>query len=146
MITRLAIGDSLMVDAGSELSAAGFTVDAAVGRQFADVVEILAPLRADGRLGDVVVLSVAEDGPIDRATADQVMTELTEVNNVIILTSSGDHPVDDHEQRSDLRLGSHIPERDPGRLAKPRRELFAATASTTTASTCAPTANSSTPS
>ena len=92
VITRLAIGDSLMVDAGSELSAAGFTVDAVAGRQFADVVEILAPLRADGRLGDVVVLSVAEDGPIDRATADQVMAELTDVNNVIILTSSGDHP------------------------------------------------------
>lgn len=91
-ISGLAIGDSIMVDAGSELAAAGFMVDAAAGRQFADVVEILAPLRAAGRLGDVVVLSAVEDGPVDRATADRVMTELADVGNVIILTSSGDHP------------------------------------------------------
>ncbi len=87
VIPKLAIGDSVMLGATQSLTSAGFTVDAAENRFFADGADIAAALQAEGRLGDVVVVHLGTNGPIVASDLDRMMTALADVPLVLLLTN-----------------------------------------------------------
>lgn len=85
-IAQLALGDSVMLGAAGELTARGYTVDAKESRQFSDGRAVVEQLRADGRLGDVVVVHLGTNGYIDDDDLAAMMDALAEVPRVLLLT------------------------------------------------------------
>jgi hypothetical protein len=70
-----AIGDSVMVGAGSWLAAtfAGIDIDAEVGRQVSQAIVLLRQRAADGTLARTVVLHLGNNGAFSSAQFDQIM-------------------------------------------------------------------------
>ncbi len=85
-IDKLAIGDSVMAGAASQLAEFGFTVDAKVNRQFLGGVEITAYLGAIKRLGSVVVVHLGTNNGTDQETLDALVKPLADVRLVVLLT------------------------------------------------------------
>ena len=84
------IGDSVLKGAeGAVLLELGedAIVDATVSRQFKHADDVASELRDRGDLGDVVVLHLGTNGAFSGATWDEVMTELRDVDRVIVLTA-----------------------------------------------------------
>jgi peptidoglycan/LPS O-acetylase OafA/YrhL len=83
-----AIGDSVMVGSADTLAAylgAGLSVDAAVGRQAAEVPDILAARRAAGELGDIVIIHIGTNGYMSDDEFDAIMAELQGVRAVLFV-------------------------------------------------------------
>jgi peptidoglycan/LPS O-acetylase OafA/YrhL/lysophospholipase L1-like esterase len=84
------IGDSVLKGAEGavllKLGSAG-TVDATVNRQFKHADDVASDLRSSGDLGDIVVIHLGTNGTFSSETWDEVMTELADVDRVIVLTS-----------------------------------------------------------
>ena len=85
-IARFALGDSVMLGAAGELTERGYTVDAKESRQFSDGRSIVEQLRADGRLGGVVVVHLGTNGNIGSSDLTAMMEALSEVPQVLLLT------------------------------------------------------------
>ncbi|MEP7201110.1 MAG: acyltransferase family protein [Ilumatobacteraceae bacterium] len=88
----IAIGESVMLGAKPQLEKAGFVVDAAESRQGTQVVDIVARLRAAGRLGNVVVIHIGTNGEVSDETLTAIMANLPpeEVKSVWFLTVRAD--------------------------------------------------------
>ncbi len=88
----LAIGESVMLGAKSELEAVGFVVDAAESRQGKDLAEVVGQLRAAGRIGNVVVIHIGTNGEVSDDTFAAIMANLPaeEVKSVWFLTVRAD--------------------------------------------------------
>ena len=86
VIDKLAIGDSVMAGAASQLAKYGFTVDAKVNRQFLGGVEITAYLGAIHRLGSVVIVHLGTNNGTDQATLDALVKPMKDVPLVVLLT------------------------------------------------------------
>ena len=85
----VALGDSVMLGAAPQLLATfgpGTLVDAQVGRTLWPVVGIVATLRAEGRLGEHVVLHLGDNGGVDPGLIAQTMASLADVERVLWLT------------------------------------------------------------
>ncbi len=85
----VALGDSVMLGAAPQLLATfgpGTLVDAQVGRTLWPVVGIVATLRAEGRLGEQVVLHLGDNGGVDPGLIAQTMASLADVERVLWLT------------------------------------------------------------
>jgi hypothetical protein len=89
-----AIGDSVMLGAKSQLESAGFTVDAGESRQASDVIDLVARLRAEGRLGDTVVIHIGTNGDVTDTDLASIMINMPpdEVRHVWFLTVFADRP------------------------------------------------------
>ncbi len=85
-IAQFALGDSVMLGAAGELATRGYTVDAKESRQFSDGRAIIEQLRADGRLGDVVVIHLGTNGNINPDDLTAMMDALAGVPQVLLLT------------------------------------------------------------
>ena len=88
----IAIGESVMLGAKSQLEAEGFVVDAAESRQGLAVIDIVAGLRAAGRLGNTVVIHIGTNGEVSDDTFAAIMANLppNEVRSVWFLTVRAD--------------------------------------------------------
>jgi peptidoglycan/LPS O-acetylase OafA/YrhL len=84
----IAIGESVMLGAKSQLEAAGFVVDAAENRQGPQVVDVVSKLRAAGRLGNTVVIHIGTNGEVTDDTFAKIMANLppADVQSVWFLT------------------------------------------------------------
>ncbi len=83
----LAIGDSVMVTAAQEMGRVGTVeVDAEVGRQNREVIEILRERRARGQLPGVVVLHTGNNGPLTAGQLDEMLQLLAGVERVVLVT------------------------------------------------------------
>jgi peptidoglycan/LPS O-acetylase OafA/YrhL len=83
----LAVGDSVMMGAVSQLQAQGnVEVDAAISRQFKAGVEVLEARRAAGTLGDVVVIQLGGNGYIQNDEFNRMMAALEGVPRVVLVT------------------------------------------------------------
>jgi peptidoglycan/LPS O-acetylase OafA/YrhL len=74
-----AIGDSVLVGAGPALSArlgGGVTIDAAIGRQMSEAVDVVHNLDAQGLLGHVVLLHLGNNGPFSASQIDEVLAAI----------------------------------------------------------------------
>src|SRR5947209_3013758 len=87
-IPVIAIGDSVMVGAApalqSRLGSSGY-IDAHIGRQFSDGVQVAGSYRDHERLGRAVVVHLGDNGPIRAADVDALLAELAGVPNVLLV-------------------------------------------------------------
>ncbi len=88
----VAIGESVMLGAKKQLEAAGFFVDAAESRQAVNVIDVVARLRAAGRLGNLVVIHIGTNGDVTDEDFAAIMKSLPpeEVKSVWFLTVRAD--------------------------------------------------------
>ncbi len=96
-----ALGDSVLVDAAGALADAlgRVEVDASVGRQVDDGIEILEARRAAGTLPDVVVVNLGVNGPLYVAQFERAMAALAEVDRVVWITVKVPRPWESHTNR-----------------------------------------------
>ncbi|HXQ18406.1 MAG TPA: hypothetical protein VN781_02145 [Acidimicrobiales bacterium] len=92
-----AIGDSVMLDAEPDLERdiPGIQVDAAVSRQWSDGEAILSELKAQGRLGAVIVIGLGTNSGITTRDFDQMMSILEGASRVVFVTVHVDAPWQD---------------------------------------------------
>jgi peptidoglycan/LPS O-acetylase OafA/YrhL len=86
-IQVLAIGDSVMVGAAPALQArlGSAFIDAHIGRQFSDGIQIARTYREQGRLGRAVVVHLGDNGPVRPSDIDALVGELAGVPNVFFV-------------------------------------------------------------
>jgi hypothetical protein len=83
-----AIGDSVMIDAAPALQAdiPGIDVEAQVSFQFSAGIGLLQQLRAEGRLGAIIVIGLGTNGPFSDTEFDQMMAACAGASRVVFIT------------------------------------------------------------
>jgi hypothetical protein len=87
-VPTTAIGDSVLVGAAPALSARmgpALTVDATIGRQMTDARDLIAGLAAHGRLGQVVLLHLGNNGPFSAQQIDEVFAAVGPDRTVLLV-------------------------------------------------------------
>lgn len=88
----IAMGDSVLWGARSELSARGFTVYASESTTFGDIVETTRMLNEGGRVGKVAVIAAGTSGlPTERQLAE-IVENLAAFDEIYFVTMTGDLP------------------------------------------------------
>lgn len=84
----IAVGESVMKGATSQLQAGGFTVYAEESKQGNWIAQVIGQLRASAQLGNTVVIQTGTNGPVSAEQYAEIMTFLPaeEVPTVIFLT------------------------------------------------------------
>jgi peptidoglycan/LPS O-acetylase OafA/YrhL len=92
-----AVGDSVMLGAANALAAdvPNLNLDAKVGRQMSEALDILRADRDAGRLGDVVVVHMGTNGFLTRDQFDQMMQILSGVSRVVVINDKVPRPWQD---------------------------------------------------
>lgn len=92
-----AVGDSVMLDYQTPLEAdiPGVDVEAAVSRQWGAGEELLAQLKAEGRLGAEVIVALGTNGPITTTDFADMMTVLQGASRVVVVNIHVDRPWQD---------------------------------------------------
>ena len=82
-----AIGDSVMLGAANTLAptVGNIEVDAEVGRQVSTAIDLLRAYRDAGRLGEVVVVHMGNNGTFSASQFDQMMEVLANVRRVVFV-------------------------------------------------------------
>jgi hypothetical protein len=109
VIDVVAIGDSVMLGAATQLRELGYVVDAAISRQFKAGVDIVAYLNQSRVLGNVAIIHLGTNGPTSTPTLDAFFGQLAEVPLVLALTTRVDKPWQDPNNE----LIRALPERWP---------------------------------
>ncbi len=88
LLPAYAIGESVMLGAAPQLTAAGIQVNAAVSRQGKNVAEIVEMTRAGGQLGRAVIIQTGTNGSVSDETFARIMAALppSETPLVVFLT------------------------------------------------------------
>jgi hypothetical protein len=83
-----AIGDSVMLDVQPDLEAdiRGIDVEAVVSRQWDQGVALAAQLKAEGRLGAIVVVDLGTNGPVTPEQFTEMMSVLSGASRVVFVT------------------------------------------------------------
>jgi lysophospholipase L1-like esterase len=86
-VTVLAVGDSVMLGSSAQLrlQIPNITVDAVVGRQASDTVNLLRWRASVGRLADVVVIHMGTNGYFSAKQFDDMMKALAGVRRVVFV-------------------------------------------------------------
>lgn len=84
-LQAVAIGDSVMLGAQSQLYARGIVADAVESRQWSTGVAIAQSMAAQRRLTPTVVIHLGTNGPITSGMFDQMMYALSPAKHVIFL-------------------------------------------------------------
>ena len=82
-----AVGDSVLLGAKPLLESFvnGILVDAAIGRQFADVVSTVRAYKEGGQLGDAVIVQTGNNGPVPPGQFEQLLALLRDVPKVLVV-------------------------------------------------------------
>jgi len=75
-LSPIAIGESVMLGAAPQLTAAGIRVDAVVSRQGGNTANVIANYRAQGQLGRIVIIQTGTNGFVMDPVLDQIMASL----------------------------------------------------------------------
>ena len=104
-----AIGDSVMLDYADELRALlpGVAIHAAVGLQFSAGISLAERLRAEHRLGSVVVVALGTNGPVTPTELRELLAVLRRVRRVVLVTVHVDRPWQD-SVNAVLRAGAAV--------------------------------------
>ena len=89
-----AIGDSVMIDTAPALQAdiPGIDVEATVGEQFTSGIGELQQLRAEGRLGSIIVIGLGTNGPFSPSDFAAMMAACQGASRVVFITTHVDQP------------------------------------------------------
>ena len=86
----IAIGDSVMKGAASQLSALGFQVDAEESRAWINGLDYVQRLGAQGRLPQTMLIHLGTNGPISQNDMDRMMVAVADVPQVVLMTNDVD--------------------------------------------------------
>jgi len=83
-----AIGDSVMLDAQPALQAdiPGIDVEAAVSRQWYEGIELVQQLKAEDRLGAIVIIDLGTNGPVSPQQFADMMDALAGASRIVFVT------------------------------------------------------------
>jgi peptidoglycan/LPS O-acetylase OafA/YrhL len=111
----LALGDSMLVATAAQLADAlgRVEIDASIGRQVDEGIEILEARRNAGTLPDVVVLNLGVNGPLYKAQFERAMTVLRDVDLVVWVNVSVPRPWEGHTNKV---LAQQVPRYPNARL------------------------------
>ena len=90
-VPTTAVGDSVLVGAAPALAGRmgpALTVDAEIGRQMADAADLIAGVAARGRLGQVLLLHLGNNGPFTAAQIDAVLAAAGPDRTVLLVNVS----------------------------------------------------------
>jgi len=106
-----AVGDSVMLGAATALArdVPNLDLDAKVGRQMSSALDILRADRSAGRLGDVVVLHMGNNGVLTQGQLDQLMQVLSGVPCVVLVNDKVPRPWQDPNDALLQQLAAHHP-------------------------------------
>jgi lysophospholipase L1-like esterase len=92
-----AVGDSVMLDyqTALEMDIPGVDVEAAVSRQWGAGEELLAQLKAEGRLGAEVIVALGTNGSITATDFADMMTVLQGASRIVVVNVHVDRPWQD---------------------------------------------------
>lgn len=84
-----AIGDSILLDAAPYLQQylPGIVVDAEIGRQMSEAPDIVERLRAEGKLGDYVVIELGTNGAFSSKQLSRLLDSLKDVRQVVLVNT-----------------------------------------------------------
>ena len=116
-----AFGESVMLGAINQLQAGGFTVDARENRQADEMVADIEAAKANGRLGQVVVVQVGTNGTVTDREIESIIAAMPPDTRLYFMTVKADRAVDRDQQRQDPQHPGHAPERRGDRLGGPLR-------------------------
>ena len=89
-ITKLAVGDSVMLGAAAPLAELGFTVDAVESRAWVNGLDFVETLGRQDRLPDTLVVHLGTNGPIGQSNMDRMMAAVASVPQVLLVTNDVD--------------------------------------------------------
>ncbi len=89
-ISKLAVGDSVMLGAAAPLTDIGFTVDAVESRAWVNGLDFVETLGRQGRLPDTLVIHLGTNGPIGQSNMDRMMAAVASVPQVLLVTNDVD--------------------------------------------------------
>lgn len=107
---RLAIGDSVMLGARTQLRAHGIRVDAVVSRQFSAGAALIRSMAAAGSLPRTVIVHLGNNGYLERADCDRLLRAAGRDREVFLLTLKvprGWRAVNNHRLRACVRSHDH---------------------------------------
>lgn len=90
-----AVGDSVMLGSARQLQEAVedlTTIDAQVGFQAEDIIQVLRSRRDSGQLGNIVVVHIGNNGPISREEFDEIMAALDGTERVVFVNDRVPRP------------------------------------------------------
>jgi lysophospholipase L1-like esterase len=108
-IHSIAIGDSVMLGAAPELKGvlgADSYVDAHVGRQFKEAASMVDWFAANGKLGQVVIVHLGNNGTVSADTVDDVLDRLGNVPRVVVVNVRVDR---EWQDSVDATLAARVP-------------------------------------
>lgn len=112
--TVTALGDSVMLDYATnlvqDLPQYHVVVDAAVSRQFAAGVVLAQSLRAEHRLGAVVVVALGTNGPVTPAAVSAMAAALAGASRIVFVTVHVDQPWQAEVNATLRAAAAHIPD------------------------------------
>jgi hypothetical protein len=81
------LGDSVLLEAKAVLESRlpDAAIDAAVARQFPQLLALARSLRDGGRLGEEVILQLGNNGPVTASQFDQIMEVFKAVKRVVVV-------------------------------------------------------------
>ena len=89
-ITRIAVGDSVMLGAATELAELGLAVDAVESRAFVNGLALVQQLAGQDRLPETMVVQLGSNGPIGEQHMAELAGLVGDVDTVLVLTSAID--------------------------------------------------------
>ena len=108
-IHTIAIGDSVMLGAAPQLKdvlGPDSYVDAHVGRQFKEAASMVDWFAANGKLGQVVIVHLGNNGTVSADTVDDVLDRLGNVPKVIVVNVRVDR---EWQDSVDATLAARVP-------------------------------------
>lgn len=89
-----AVGDSVMIDQQPDLQAdiPGIDVEAFVSFQWYQGVALVQQLKAEGRLGQTLVVGLGTNGPVTAADFDAMIEAASGVSRIVFITVHVDRP------------------------------------------------------
>ncbi len=85
----IAIGDSVILDAKPYLEKLlpGIIIDGKVGRQMAQAQEVIDQLKANGKLGNRVIIALGSNGSFSAKQLKQLLTSLEDMQQIILVNT-----------------------------------------------------------
>jgi len=84
-----AIGDSVILDAAPylEKKLPGIVVDGKVGRQMSQAQKVVDKLKANGNLGNRVIIELGTNGPFNSKQLRQLLSSLSDVQQIVLVNT-----------------------------------------------------------
>jgi len=106
-----AIGDSIMVDASTDLEAMlpGIVIDAKVGQQLYQVQNTVPQLKANGDIGNRLILELGTNGPYSVTQLETLLNSLGPMKKIVLINTRVPRPWQTQVNATIATVAAHYP-------------------------------------